>query len=157
MRFDDVEGKIMEFSDFVDIITEVKKKKPILFGLGSDDVVSTEQIIYIEDYYNIEIPESYKLFLEKYGGGYFASIVVYSGDINSDFYIIRNVAKEWIDKNKFFPVIDFETGDLGGFNVHNQKCGDNICIFDHEENRIIQYDRYNFFQALLKYGLNISL
>lgn len=145
----------MEFLEFIDIVDEVKEKKPILFGLDSDKIASDEEITQIESYFCIQLPESYKSFLKKYGGGYFAYTVVYSSDANSDFYVIKNITKDWVDTYNFFPIIDFETGDLGGFKVNDKQCNDFFSIFTHEEKRIIDYDKYDFFQALLKYGLKL--
>lgn len=145
----------MEFLDFISIVDGVRKKKPILFGLDSDNVVSDDKIKKIENYYCIQLPESYKVFLKKYGGGYFAYTVIYSGDVKSNFYVIKNISKEWVDKYDFFPVMDFETGDLGGFEIDNKKCCDYFSIFVHEEKKIIKY-QYDLFQALLKYGLKLK-
>ena len=112
----------MEFLDFVNIVTELKEKKPTLFGLCGDNISTYEKIEEAERYFGIKFPESYKDFLKKYGGGYFAYTVVYSCDPGSGFYLVDNVSKEWVYENDFFPVIDFETGDLGGFRITDHSC-----------------------------------
>ena len=77
----------MEFKDFISLVEKVEKEKPILFGLDSDRIASDNDINQIENYYCLELPESYKLFLKKYGGGYFAYTVVYSCDSNGNFLL----------------------------------------------------------------------
>lgn len=93
------------------------------------------------------------MFLKEYGGGYFAYTVVYSCDSNSDFYILKRVAKDWVEKNNFFPVIDFETGDLAGFKVRDKVCENRISVFDHDIDNIVVSNEGDFFEALVQYGL----
>ncbi len=91
----------MNFLEFDNVVEKVRNRKPILFGLKSDNIASDEELIHIENYYQIQLPESYKQFLKKYGGGYFAYTVVYSCDMDSKFYVIHNVSKDWINKYSF--------------------------------------------------------
>lgn len=145
----------MNFMEFDNVVEKLRNRKPILFGLKSDNIASDEELIHIENYYQIQLPESYKQFLKKYGGGYFAYTVVYSCDMDSKFYVIHNVFKDWINKYSFFPVIDFQTGDMGGFKIHNKKCDELFCIYNHEENKIMESEECDFFQALIMYGLKL--
>ena len=145
----------MNISEFISIVNEVKENKPILFGLESDKTASDIEIEQIEEYYDVELPESYKEFLKEFGGGYFGYTVIYSCDCDSRFYLGNNVLKEWIDTYNFFPVIDFETGDLCGFQIYGNKCGEHMCIFNHEEKQVIEETEDNLFQALVKYGLKL--
>ena len=145
----------MDISEFMCIVSEVKKNKPILFGLESDKAASDNEIKQIEEYYGVELPKSYKGFLKKFGGGYFGYTVVYSCDCNSRFYLGNNVMKGWVDTYNFFPVIDFETGDLCGFKIIDKKCGEHMCIFNHEEQQVIEETGDNLFQALIKYGFRL--
>ena len=143
----------MEFVEFINKVESVKKSTPILFELDSDRMASELDLDKIEMYYGIKFPESYKMFLKKYGGGYFAYTVVYSCDSNSNFYILERVAKDWVEKNNFFPVIDFETGDLAGFRVRDKVCENRISVFDHDVGDIVVCKECDFFEALVLYGL----
>ena len=145
----------MNISEFMGIVSEVKENKPILFGLESDEAASDNEVEQIEEYYGVELPESYKEFLKEFGGGYFGYTVVYSCDCNSRFYLVNNVLKEWIDTYNFFPVIDFETGDLCGFKINGNKCGEYMCIFNHDEQQVIEETEDDLFQALVKYGFKL--
>lgn len=94
-----------------------------------------------------------RLSCKIYGGGYFAYTVVYSCDNESDFCILKNVDKEWVDKYNLFPIIDFETGDLGVFKVDDRVCEDFVYILVHGEENVDLHGQYDFLQALAKYGL----
>ncbi len=139
--------------EYIDFINEVEKSNPILFELHGDRTASDLDIDKIEMYCDIKFPESYKIFLKEYGGGYFAYTVVYSCDANSDFYILKRVTKEWVEKNSFFPVIDFETGDLAGFKVSDKVCESKISVLHHGIGNIEVCKECDFFDALVKYGL----
>ena len=54
-----------------------------------------------------------------------------------------------------FPVIDFETGDLGVFKVDNGVCEDLVYVFVHGEENLEKHGNDNFLQALAKYGLKL--
>lgn len=113
------------------------------------------EIELIEKYYGIVFPASYKEFLLQYGGGYFAHTVVYSLDKQSSFYVKNNITTEFIKDKNIFPVIDFETGDVAGFKIDKGICEDSIIIYLHEENAICDL-HMNFYDALVKYGLNLE-
>lgn len=145
----------MNKKEFEEMTQKVKNKNPRIFGLDSDCKPTAEDIDLLEKYYNIVFPRSYKEFLLQYGGGYFAYTVVYSLDNQSPFYVKKNVSAEFINDNNFFPIIDFETGDLAGFKVDNGICEDTIVLYSHEE-KIISDTKLNFYDALGKYGLKLS-
>lgn len=137
------------------MVEKVEKEDPVLFGLDRDRIASDDDIDQIEDHYCLKLPESYKLFLKKYGGGYFAYTVVYSCDSDSVFFISKNVTKEWVDKYDLFPVIDLETGDLGVFKVNDGVCEDLVYVFVHGEEKVEKHGDHDFLQALVKYGLKL--
>lgn len=70
----------MEYELFEKIVTDYKRRKPILFGLEHDEICSAEQIEDFENMLQIEFSEKYKQFLMNFGGGYFGYANVYSLD-----------------------------------------------------------------------------
>ena len=64
----------------------------------------------------------------------------------------NNVSIEFLNANKLFPVIDFETGDLVCFKVENGICEDWMMIYSHEE-KTIREMKMNFYDTLAKYAL----
>ncbi|MBD5509003.1 MAG: SMI1/KNR4 family protein [Lachnospiraceae bacterium] len=134
-------------------VKEMVEKRPRLLALHSDNKASMTMIKDVEEYYNIKLPDSYKEYLKQYGGGYFGYIIVYSCDYNGMFYIKKNVAKELVLESAFLPIIDLETGDLIGFKTLGGKCQNTVALYLHEENELQDLEM-DFYDALLKYGLN---
>lgn len=142
----------MDKREFEKLVQKIKIRNPKMFGLDSDCKPNIQDIVIMEKYYNIVFAESYKNFLLQYGGGYFAFSVVYSLDLKSPFYVKNNVMPEFVNTNKFFPVIDFETGDLAGFKIKNRVCEEFISLYSHDDKVIIDTN-IDFYSALVKYGL----
>lgn len=145
----------MEINDFAARVQEERIKRPGIFGLDADCRASVEDIGMIEAYYGVQLPLSYKEFLMQFGGGYFAFVVVYSLDANSDFYLKKNVDPEFTKANNFLPVVDFETGDLAGFRIVNGVCEEQMSIFNHDEEGITDLGQ-DFFEVLVEYGLDLA-
>ena len=59
----------MNFLDFNTIVDKCKREKSILFGLENDKIVNIYEIDKFEDENKIKLPEKYKHFLQRYGGG----------------------------------------------------------------------------------------
>lgn len=148
-------GVIMNIYKFDELVQKMNNKHPKIFALDSDNPPSTREIKELEEYYDIEFPNSYKEFLLRYGGGYFAFTVVYSMDKKSSFFIKDNIKAEFINENHFIPVIDFETGDMIGFKIEDKKCKELMALYNHEE-RILSDLNKDLFEVLAKYGLKID-
>lgn len=145
----------MDKREFEELAQKVKIKNPRIFDLDADCKPTIKDIELMEEYYHIVFPRCYKEFLLQYGGGYFAFTIVYSLDSQSPFYVKNNVSIEFINDNKFFPVIDFETGDLAGFKVNNGICEDSIVLYNHEE-KVTSDIKLNFYDAIEKYGFKVN-
>ncbi len=146
----------MNYDDFIKIQQQVKLTQPILFGLETDSIPQKNDIENIENYYNIILPESYINFLMEFGGGIFVFIIVYSLDKESVYYLKHNVQRDFVRNKKFLPVIDFETGDVAGFRIKNNKCESMITIYNHEEEKMTDLN-LDFYDAIVKYGFDIIL
>ena len=145
----------MNRQEFVELMLEVKRSRPKIFELEADNIPTVADIESVEKYFGVVFPKKYKEFVLQYGGGYFAFTVVYSFDKQSLFYIKDNVTKEFISNNKFFPVIDFETGDLAGFRINENICDDSMSIYNHENNRISDLNA-DFYEIMAKHGLGLE-
>ena len=142
----------MDIREFEELIQKAKTDNPKMFDLDSDNKPSIEYIKSVEKYYGIVFPASYNDFLLRHGGGYFAYTVVYSLDEQSPFYVLNKVAIEFVKTNNFFPVIDFETGDVAGFKIDNCVCEDSIILYDHEK-KVVRDLKMGFYDSLVKFGL----
>jgi len=140
---------------FYNKVNEVIAKAPHLFALETDSKANNEMIKGIESYYDVKLPEAYEDFVSQYGGGYFGFIVVYSCDDNGMFYIKDRVSKKEVIENAFLPVVDFETGDFLGFEIKGGVCQSTVKMYSHEDNKLVDTG-LDFYQILLKYGLNIK-
>ena len=138
---------------FQNKVNEIFQKNPKIFALESDARADYKMIKDVEEYYNITLPEFYKDFLNQYGGGYFGFIIIYSCDCNGMFYIKDYVAREWVIKRFFLPIVDFETGDYLGVEIKEGICQSIISLYSHGEN-ILHELEMDFYDALLKYGLH---
>jgi len=146
----------MQFEDFNQIIERIKKEKPIWFGLESDSCINDSDIRRIEEYFNIQLPMEYKQFLKNYGGGYFAFLLIFSGDEKSDWNVIKqNKELNLLNKYNFLAVSDNESGDFYGFRVNNNICETKLSIFLHDELKVEETQYENFYQYVLKLGLRI--
>lgn len=147
----------MNLREFNDFVSMKKKIKPILFGLESDKIADEEDIKTVEEYYGIQLPASYKEFVQEYGGGYFAHSIIYSCDENSDFYLLSNNPIEFVGNNNFIAVSDLGTGDLFGFSINKNICDARISIYDHEKKSVVETDMHDIFEFISKYGLKIEI
>ena len=143
----------MLFNEVCDTVENARRQRPVLFGLPSDESPADETIAETEAFLQIALPESYKAFLKQYGGGCFGFTLVYSCDPHSRHSLTKNVAPEWIRSHGFLPVVDFETGDLGGFLVEHGVCTETVGIYDHEANAVTQGNS-DFFTFLVRHGLH---
>lgn len=143
----------MVFHEFFETVEKARRQRPVLFGLPSDSIPSEEAIAETEKVLQLPLPEQYKTFLKTYGGGCFGFTLVYSCDPDSRHCLTKNVTAEWIRAHAFLPVVDLETGDLGGFPVENGVCGDTVGIYDHEQNTVIR-QASDFLSFLSEQGLH---
>lgn len=142
----------MNYNEFAEIMSEVKAQNPRLFDLGADKTVGEETISKWEKEYGYSLPEDYKAFLKKIGGGYFGYTVIYSFDENGQFCITEYVSKEMINELQMIPIIDFETGDYAGFDMKNGMLTDELVIWLHDERMKKRLD-IDFYELLVKCGL----
>lgn len=147
----------MDFIMFADRVEGVKRTNKILFGLPHDTIASDEELSAVQSCLQVTFPKDYADFLQAYGGGYFGYTVVYSCDPDSWFYLPNHVTSQWVHAHDFLPIVDFETGDLGGFRVKDNVCGNVVSIFDHEKNCVPEDGGMDFFSFLLRHGLSMEI
>lgn len=140
--------KYMVWEVFLKQVNDVKQKKPIWFGLEADLVCSQDDIEFIENELSVKLTNEYKTFLMNFGGGYFAFSNIFSGDKDSEWYLIsKNKELNLLEDKSFLAISENEVGDYYGYKVKDGVCESIISLFDHEENEIkktIYDDFYNF-------------
>ena len=140
----------MIFDMFNTIVEERRAKKPILFGLEHDKILSAEEIGRFENTVHIILPDKYKEFIASYGGGYFGYAKIYSLDENSDFYLLKH---NNLPFEKYIKIADNGCGDYYLFSIDNGKCLETLYFYDHEVGKVVQSVYEDVFEYLIKVGL----
>ena len=105
----------------------------------------------------IELPGEYKTFLQAFGGGYFAFVIVFSATKGSEWNLVaQNEQAGVLEKYSFLAISDNEAGDYYGFKVEDGVCDSKISFFDHEDGSVKETKYENLFEYLIKEGLTIK-
>lgn len=147
----------MRFTEFCELVNDLKKKHPIWFELSSKYLPNDTDLYNIEQYYNVTLPDDYKSFLKNYGGGYFGFSQVFSFDTTDKLYIMCNNSIEFVKENKFISIADLGTGDLVGYKIQNKVCSNELYFWNHESKNLEKSHYKNFLDFILKEGLKINL
>lgn len=125
------EDDTMEFDSFQQLVSELKRTKPVWFGLESDPPANESELDAAEVRLGVRLPDKYRAFVKEFGGGYFAFGNVFSVDKESDWNIVAR--NEGAQANGFVAISDNGTGDRYGFRINGEACEDRIYFWDHEE------------------------
>ena len=141
----------MTYDNFIRLVNDTKKNKPVLFGLESDKSVSKEEISQYEEANGIIFPDEYKRFVEEFGGGYFGFTTIYSLDKDSSFYLFRNQTS--------IPLNCLAISDDGCGNYYVLKITDGtvhkeVFFFEHEEKIVSELLFEDIYEFLIVKGLN---
>ena len=104
----------MTLDDFVELDERYRVAKPSLFRLSTPDRPATESMIAsTEKQLGIRLPESYKGFLRRFGGGNYGLVVVFSADPEGDWYLPRMQleAERYLPKSLLAFSDDFAGGN----------------------------------------------
>lgn len=140
----------MTQNEFIEIVEQVKKTKPILFELETDKVMSEMAISQFENDNGIVIPDEYKQFVLEFGGGYFGYANIYSLDKDSSFFILKN---QYSVPNGYLAIADNECGDYYVLKLENGNALGKVLFYEHEEQRIVETKYKDVFEFLVGEGL----
>lgn len=144
----------MDFEVFNKIADGCKLKKPILFGLGNDRIMSPEGIEGFEHRLQVKLPEKYKQFLLKYGGGYFGYANVYSLDEDSGFYVLNH---NDMPVYNHLRIADNGCGDYYLVCIADRKCLEQLYFYDHETRDVHNTEYADILEYLVKVGLKMDI
>lgn len=136
----------MLIEEFVPLVEKRKMERPVWFGLKSDPPATQSQIQDAEAQLGVRLPESYRLFVAMYGGGYFALGNLFSVFPGSNWNIVERNRE--ILPFGFLAVSDNGVGDLYGFSVTDGECDSTIVLFDHETGTMSQPMYSDLFEFL---------
>ncbi len=140
----------MDYKSFLDIVYEVKKEKPVLFALESDEKPAQADIDAFEKETGITLPQKYKDFILDFGGGYFGFANIYSFDKNSSFYLLKHNNRPF---DKYLKIADNGCGDYWLFCIENGKCMENVFFNDHGAGTAVQTEYRDILEYLTAIGL----
>lgn len=144
----------MNFANFISIVDDVRKNKPIWFAGDSEPLALDGDISAMEERLQIRFPSEYKSFVRQYGGGYFGLTNVFAAN-DSEEWGIANKNSGLIFDGKFLAVSDDEAGGYYGFVVLNGACSDAVYYFNLGDGQEPQLKFNSFIDYLLEIGLNL--
>ena len=122
--------------------------------MDTDEKSSDDEIVKVEEILNVKLPKEYVEFLLNFGGGYFAFSNVFSGQSDSEWYVVLQNERAQINTN-FVAVSDNGAGDYYGFKVVGGICESKVYIYDHEQKSINVTKYANLYEYLVGVGLHM--
>lgn len=128
-------------------------EKPKLFQLSTPDhPASEEQLAEIERAIGIRLPQSYRSFLQEFGGGNFGLVILFSADANSEWYLPLKQS----EASQYLPdgVLAFSDDFAGGnyvFKVLNGQAQD-VVFYWNQDGGESPTDFGNVFEFVARYA-----
>jgi antitoxin YobK len=122
------------------------------FPLIEGYTVTEREISEVETHLDVILPELYKAFMIRYGGGRFGSVELFpivshdSGDEN-----LRSVNDREFPDRTFIAVAPVGTGDHWGFPVTSSRCHDQVWFRFHHAGKP-ELDAADFLEFMARHG-----
>jgi len=151
----------VEFEEFEAILRDVRAAEagrtlPEGFQLFDSWRASDADIERAESELGVQLPEKYKVFMQRHGGGVFQFmelLPMVSPDGRSEDLIEVNL--DQFRAAGFISVSPVGTGDWWGFSVSDGVCRDVVDIWMHEDGRITRYAS-DFLEFVARQGLRVA-
>lgn len=122
-----------------------------------DNIRASEvEIRRVERDLEVQLPEQYKEFMSRYGGGSCASVyllpVISKGGAERD---LLDVNRTESFTTPFLAVAPVGTGDWWGFEVTQGACRDQVSIYSFED-EVVESESTDFLSFVAKQGLRIE-
>jgi hypothetical protein len=143
----------LEIFEFINIFNKKKQENPFLFE-DTLDVVGTDlEIREVEQKLAVALPQSYKEFVKKCGGGDFGYIDIFSVNKQGCWYIVKNNQdfKHYLPKN-FIAISDDQTGGYYGYKILKDKCEEQIFYWHYDGGFDSNLVYQNIFDYIIKVG-----
>ncbi|WP_108990757.1 SMI1/KNR4 family protein [Streptomyces coelicoflavus] len=132
----------MEFDEFEEHLSRASVRRASLVGSSDIEVfegqiASESELSTAENTLGVELPEKYKQFMKRHGGGEFLFIdllPIIASDSQEDDLLGVN-SREFLSSG-FIAVAPVGTGDWWGFSVVEGCCNDRVDFRDHEDGRV---------------------
>lgn len=151
----------MEFDEFETLLRDAQVEFAggrVPEGLGLFDYIraSDQDLERVELELAARLPQKYREFMNRYGGGQFLFIdllPVISGENSSEDLLRVNADAPW--NGSFVAVAPVGTGDWWGFSVVNGKCKEGVDFIYHEDGRVEEVS-HDFLEFLSKQALRVG-
>jgi len=143
----------VDFTDFRNLVNELKTRKPALFDLETDPPATEDQIREAEEQLGVRFPVEYRLFVREMGGGFFGFTNVFSATLSGHWSVVERNRSAPMDLGSFLAVSDNGVGDYYGFLIEDGSCRSTVCFFDHETMGVSETRYANLFDYLAIVGL----
>ena len=144
----------MNFDEFNHLVEVKKNEKPMWFASEHEPVATERDLKVVEGWLSKVLPGEYRLFLKKYGGGYFGLINVFSANDSVEWgAILKNSSSQ--NSKGFLAISDDESGGYFGFILENSEYSDSIYCYYPDESPSIEFKYNSFFEYVAKVGLRV--
>ena len=151
----------MRFEEFEAHLAAARAKRaglssPEGFEVFEGRAASEDDLLAVEDALQVRLPDEYKEFMKRHGGGMFLFLdllpIAGTGDHEDD--VLKVNLGESAGAN-FVAVAPVGTGDWWGFSVIDGRCADQVYFRDHEDGHV-QFEADSFLDFLAREGLRVG-
>ncbi|MGK5497900.1 SMI1/KNR4 family protein [Streptomyces sp. URMC 125] len=151
----------MEFEQFESLLatTRAERERTLPEGFHAFDLLaaSNEELAQAEQRLGVRLPDDYKKFMRRYGGGEFLFLdllPVLSHDGAEDDLV--GVNESDIESEDFIAIAPVGTGDWWGFSASGAVCRNQVDFLDHEDGQV-RFAAADFFEFLARQGLRVGV
>lgn len=124
------------------------------FPLMEGRTATDDEVSQVETRLEVALPENYKAFMVRYGGGMFGSVELFpivSRESAHEEDLLSVNDREFPDRT-FVAVAPVGTGDHWGFPVTNRRCHDEVWFHFHDAGEP-ELDSADFLEFVVRHGL----
>lgn len=151
----------LEFKDFEAHLAAARAKRaglssPEGFEVFEGRAASEEDVLAAEDALHVQLPDDYKEFMKRHGGGMslFLDLLPISGSDGQEEDLLKVNLRDFAGVD-FVAVAPVGTGDWWGFSVIDGRCAEQVYFWDHEDGRV-QFEADSFLGFLAREGLRVG-
>ena len=143
----------MDWAEFEQRLGALRATHPKWFSEEGEPLPSQEALVEAEQALGVKLPETYKAFLRRFGGGYFGATNVF-GVSGGDWDIVAKNLRYPLPE-RFIAVSDDQAGGYYGFIVASGACSPEVVYCYPMEADGLKPVATDFLSYLVKVGLDL--